>query len=520
MVGLNGDLLKNLDPNLALNRILYDTSSDFIFAPHLKSVYAYVGNTLWDGLKRQLSAGTYEPKLPLYIDVPKPSGVTRPGAILLPSDRLLYQILIDYIGPIIENSLDRSRVFSNKLLIEDPNFEMFRNIRDCRTEFDDEVNKLSSLFEWTIKTDIAAYFDTIYHHPLINSLRSIGCPSEAINPLEELLLAWRERKSYGIIQGLSPSDILGNFYLNSLDYKCKLRGIASLRFVDDIYLFFKSKKECLKTLTFICDHLRKEGLFLNEGKTYIKTSEQLVHEETEFDQLLFKVQEQLKDKYFETSYGFQTDWDADEESKIPEIEGHGIDALEQLYKSHDKANWQKDKIIKFCLPILARADSEIAVEDSFSNIVAKPHLTKVYCSYLASVGRTHKDISDRLCDLVLGEELIYEWQYMWVYASLLYQGGNIQARLVDFSLNQLLDRRISEALRAICALIVGKHGSAPQKRTLKLEYSNESSEYVKGAILYCARFLPSDERRACFRAWGGHSTLNSLIVQSCRNSNN
>jgi len=249
MIGLDSNIIDKLNLELALNRIRTDIRSDFILAPHYKLIYEKYGKDLWDKLSTELKSGRFEPSLPKYVRIPKASGLIRPGAILEPMDRLTYQILTDFIAQTIEDNLDRTRVFSNILLKDDPNGEMFIPARNSYNEFKKAVmNYCDSEYTHAIKTDVACFFDTIYQHILINSLRAINCPSEVTRLLEELLLSWRERQSHGIIQGLFPSDLLGNFYLSGLDYQLSFKDFKSFRYVDDIIVFCRSRKECLKAL--------------------------------------------------------------------------------------------------------------------------------------------------------------------------------------------------------------------------------------------------------------------------------
>ena len=80
----------------------------------------------------------------------------------------------------------------------------------------------------------------------------------------------------------------------------------------------------------------------------------------------------------------------------------------------------------------------------------------------------------------------------------------------------LTERRYSEAVRAIGALLVAKYGNAGQRRLLKNYYQDEPSPYVKASILYSARYFPKGEREACYTAWGGHDEVNSLIVVAAK----
>lgn len=518
MVGLDTAIIDSLNPTLALGRIETDIKRDFIYAPHINIVYQFAKNELWEELKRQLKNGLFGPSLPIFMNVPKPSGLTRPGAIQLPLDRLIYQILIDYIAPEVEANLDRSVVFSNCLLNPDENFEMFQDTGNSYRGFMNAIEENSSKFEYAIKTDVASYFESIHHHPLINSLRYIECSSEVVNLLETLLSLWRETKSYGIIQQSYPSDLLGNFYLFAIDYQLRTMDITSVRFVDDIYLFLHNKNEGLKALVDLSDLLRREGLFLNEAKTKVVPTNELIQEETEVEKMMNEIREKINEQSLILSpYGFEMPWYTEIENELPEEEEYDIYSIEELYSKRNEAKWQSDRIIKFCLPLLGRFRSEIAIDDSIKNIIKEPHLARLYCGYLATFIKDNDQISKKLFSILIKEEPIYDWQYMWIYATLLYQ-KNMPPNVINILMKQFLQRETSDALRAICSILIGRYGNAAQKRTLRSHYQTEPSEYVKAAILYSASFFPSDERRSCYRAWGPHSSLNTLIVDALRNA--
>src|SRR5687767_10957934 len=113
--GLDSGLLEKIDWSLALKRIRHDLRSDFIYAPHLSFIYSKAGDELVAEVKGQLKSGNYGPGVPLTIEVPKSFRIrvavpskrlgptySRPGSILLPKDRLLYQALADQAAPIID----------------------------------------------------------------------------------------------------------------------------------------------------------------------------------------------------------------------------------------------------------------------------------------------------------------------------------------------------------------------------------------------------------------------------------
>ena len=309
MPGLDQGILNQLDHTFAIGRILTDVNTDFIIAPHFSAVYANVEQELWDGLRSDLRSGHYEPELPITIEVPKPSGLTRPGSILLPRDRLSYQSIADFSAPIVEDALDRNRVFSNVLLNPDPNHQMFEASHMSWNAFQNSITLHCQNNDYThcIKADVASFFERLYQHNIVNLLRSAGCPGGAINLLEELLASFMERDSHGIIQGLFPSDFLGNFYLFSLDSDLDVRETPSSRFVDDMYIFHESLASARRGLVDLCRMLRHEGLHLNERKSGIHETHEILHEETIIDRMFEAARQEVEEEIFGVGmYGFQS----------------------------------------------------------------------------------------------------------------------------------------------------------------------------------------------------------------------
>jgi hypothetical protein len=144
--GLDPAIIGKIDWALALTRISHDLRSDFIYAPHLTFIYSKAGDKLIADLKTELKSGNFNPSVPLTIEVPKsfrirvavPSkrlgpNYSRPGSILLPRDRLLYQALADQASPIVNAKSDSNRSFSH-LLAPPGSAGMFLPSRTCWSE--------------------------------------------------------------------------------------------------------------------------------------------------------------------------------------------------------------------------------------------------------------------------------------------------------------------------------------------------------------------------------------------------
>lgn len=141
--GIDKKFLDNIDFELAIERVMSDLKSDFIIAPHLSCIYSDAKEELVDEVKSLLLSGKFSPQLPISIDVPKkqrinhrgikrlPPNFVRPGSILWPRDRLLYQALADIAQPIIESKLNREICFSHLPSDKSSSHRMFRASRDC-----------------------------------------------------------------------------------------------------------------------------------------------------------------------------------------------------------------------------------------------------------------------------------------------------------------------------------------------------------------------------------------------------
>ena len=253
--GIDSTELAKIDWSLALKRVVEDLRSDFIYAPHLAFIYSKAGDELVAQLKAALKAGVFNSGVPITIEVQKSFRVrvagtrkrlgpsfSRAGSILLPGDRLLYQALADRAAPIIEAKTDQARSFSHRLRSADL-AKMFVPPRVCWYFLQKALRKRAAVksVRYILKVDVANFFGSINQHTLINVLNDSGYPKSLSTRLESILTSYTgERSSRGILQGIFPSDLLGNFYMVPVDRFLDDCGVGSARYVDDMYIFVKS----------------------------------------------------------------------------------------------------------------------------------------------------------------------------------------------------------------------------------------------------------------------------------------
>ena len=424
MPGLDKTIIDSIDFAIVGKHIKSDVKSDFIIAPHLNVAYLSVFEETCTRLTHKLSAGTYKPELPITLSVPKGRGFTRPGSILLPYERIVYQLLIDTVIDVLETQLNRERSFSHVPSLDDG--EMFAPSHKCWSQFQNKIVNLCENSAYIVKADIANYFERLPQHHLINLMRSAGCASSIVNLLEQLLLAFQERNSFGIVQGVFPSDVLGNYFLSELDAYCELKSIDSARFVDDIFMSFDTEMEANKGLFNLIEMLRSEGLHLNEYKSSVFSSLSILQEENEIDDLFENAREEAENEltgYVQAGYGFTVEWDIDDEPDEFELE---LKATELLYDSKATYGRQSDKIDRFCLPLMRSIKSDYAIENVLRNLNKKEHLTKLYHSYLSKFVVDGGEVVAHLERNINAGEQLTDYQKMYTLASL--QDSNAVSR--------------------------------------------------------------------------------------------
>jgi hypothetical protein len=213
--GIDPIALDTINWALALKRVIQDLRTDFIYAPHLTFIYAKAGEELISLLKVELKSGAFSPGVPLTIEVPKSFRIrvavqskrlgpnfSRPGSILLPRDRLLYQALIDQATAIAAAKTDGTRSFSHQLA-PPGSTGMFLPTRTCWSALQKSLteNAKSKDTPYILKVDVANFFGSLNQHTLINLLNDSGYSKSLSSRLESILTSYTgERSSRGILQ--------------------------------------------------------------------------------------------------------------------------------------------------------------------------------------------------------------------------------------------------------------------------------------------------------------------------------
>ncbi|GHU07074.1 reverse transcriptase [Spirochaetia bacterium] len=168
------------------------------------------------------------------------------------------KIVFSYrLKPNIEKEMEPTYLFDPTM-----NYTSFRN----NVSQTAKNNKIKVV----VSCDIGNFYDRLNLHRLENTLLSVdGIDKSAVELLNELLLYWSNRDSYGIPVGSNASRILAEASLINIDRYLMEKKIIFNRFVDDFRLFAEDARQAHSWLSILVDRLNQEGLFLNTSKTSI-----------------------------------------------------------------------------------------------------------------------------------------------------------------------------------------------------------------------------------------------------------
>ena len=512
-IGLDKEVLEKIDWEEALAEVLTDTKSDFLLAPYFTAVFSRAGDDLIAQASADLSAGRYAPNLPITTSVPKSDLLTRPGSILRPVDRLVYQGLIKVLLPDIENAFDRDRSFSHVPAGEGA--QLFQPSHTSWHKFQESIDTLCQTSNYILRTDIANFFQSISQHALINSLESDGCPPSAVRLLEEMLYQFTERRSSGIIQGVYPSDVLGNYYLTAFDARLAMAGLDSARYVDDIYIGFDSELDGKRFLVDAIGRLRADGLELNQAKTALLPAEDMRQEERAVDKLFEDARQEVSSAAEELAaggYGFQGDWINEDDLEGAREDDYDLIAVRALLNFEDDNEGLAEKIDRFCLPLLRGARDPAGIERCFDGLKRRPHLTRLYFSYLTYFTRRDEALRRRVERLVRDNGFFIDYQRMYHLAGLL-PCDEVATSTVNAVLRWLQNPKLSSDTRAICAIFCAKFGNGAVRGEVRDLFST-APDPLKFGVLYSARYFPRNEKGVIRKAWGSTDSVCALIAKA------
>ncbi|OBX22016.1 MULTISPECIES: RNA-directed DNA polymerase [Bizionia] len=241
-------------------------------------------------LSELLLSDKYQPKRPFKYFEPKKNGTQRTKTVLDIEDALVFQAISNHIAELEYSNLIETNkcVFGSvlnknvskgvELLDEEPDdFYFFEFYVEPYNRFINSINETIETGNVThiLETDITGFFDTIPHSTILLELRNRNIDVKILDVLSKCLNVWsgtRDSATFGvgIPQGPAGSFLIANIILDSLDRLAIKKSLHYYRFMDDIRIYGKSRKELVQCLVEIDRHLKSKSLCLNSEKTLIE----------------------------------------------------------------------------------------------------------------------------------------------------------------------------------------------------------------------------------------------------------
>ena len=423
------------------------------------------------------------------IDIPKSNFTLRPGVVPHIEDRIVYQAIVDLLAPHFQQE---AFVLSNRLAGNDSN-RMFVPGVELWLQFQDRTRFLCTQFSHVVQTDLTAYFDHISHQLLANRITDLFSNKVDKKILDDvkkilekkLLFRWKQGvANYGIPQINDASSFLGNIYMDELDKWFVARGYVALRYVDDIRIFTKSEAEARSALAELIIKLREMGLYVNSGKTRIKTVQKVLEETNR-------------------GAGVMAEIEGGIESRNPQmIEGAAQLLQEFFLELVGDPSIYDDRLFRFCINRFKRLKvtglcdgiNNRIVDEVLCRLVTMPDSTGIFVDFL-SLFPMDEYLQKFVLDFLEGPYNIYPWQEMQLLELLIRSNISpaLAVRVQQFACSIIL-RNSHPVSRAKAIILRGKNGSYADRRDLRSFYQQEMSGYTRRSIIVAIQEMQRGER--------------------------
>ena len=221
----------------------------------------------WDNIRDSLMAGTYQPSPVKRVEIPKPTGGTRPLGIPTVLDRVIQQAMYQVMMPIF-----------------DPDFSEFSyGFRPGRSAHG-AVRKVREYirkgYRIAVDMDLSKFFDRVDHDVLMHRvarkirdkhiLRLIGKYLRAGVVIKGRL----EKSREGVPQGGPLSPLLANILLDDLDKELEKRGHKFVRYADDFVILVRTQRAGLRVKESVTRFLERNlKLKVNQDKSRVSSTD-------------------------------------------------------------------------------------------------------------------------------------------------------------------------------------------------------------------------------------------------------
>jgi len=224
---------------------------------------------LWEDIRASLATGSYQPKPVLRVEIPKPTGGSRPLGIPTVLDRLIQQSIAQVLTPIFDPGFS-------------PSSFGFRPGRSAHGAVRQVRAYLRQGYRFAVDIDLAKFFDTVDFDLLMHYVGRRVRDKRVLALIGRYLRAGvevdgrLEKTRMGVPQGGPLSPLLANILLDRLDKELEGRGHKFVRYADDFVILVKSRRAGQRVMASVRTFLTRQlKLTVNEDKSRVVHTDQL-----------------------------------------------------------------------------------------------------------------------------------------------------------------------------------------------------------------------------------------------------
>ena len=249
----------------ALKRVRQNKGGSGVDGMTVDELPAYlVGH--WEAIRAQLLDGTYQPTPVRRQEIPKSGGGVRELGIPCVLDRFIQQAILQVLQPMFDPTFSKHSYG-------------FRPGRSAHQAVGEAQKYIQEGRRVVVDVDLEKFFDRVNHDVLMGRLAKRIGDKRMLKVIRRYLNAGV--MVYGVVmeryegtpQGGPLSPLLANVLLDEIDKELERRGIAFVRYADDLNAYVRSKRagqDVMETLRRLYAGLR---LRINEAKSAVAKPE-------------------------------------------------------------------------------------------------------------------------------------------------------------------------------------------------------------------------------------------------------
>lgn len=223
----------------------------------------------WEEIRALLFAGNYQPLPVKRVEIPKPTGGTRPLGIPTVLDRLIQQAIAQVLLPIFDPDFSEASF----------GFRPGRSAHNAVFRVRDFIRKG---YRVAVDADLSKFFDTVDHDVLMDRVARKIRDKRVLQLIGKYLRAGvmidgrRRDTRKGVPQGGPLSPLLSNILLDDLDKELEKRGHSFARYADDFVILVKSRRAGERVMASVTRFLeRKLKLAVNQKKSKVASTNEI-----------------------------------------------------------------------------------------------------------------------------------------------------------------------------------------------------------------------------------------------------